>query len=96
MLNDNVYLTGTGIAWSEAWRFDLLSGEYFRCADMITGRLRHCAAIVDAQIYVLGGWVIDSTLLSTVECYNTMTNKWSPAGHLVQAVDVGCYCRLQE
>jgi len=87
VLNNNVYITGAGgDTLVEAWTWNVLSG-WIRCADMLEGRRSHCAAVVDTTLYVLGGREGSSdTTLSSVEGYNTLTNKWSSAGHLVHAV----------
>ena len=54
---------------------------------MTSSRFYHCAAVVDSTLYVLAGSVADTdTALSSVESYNTKTNKWSSAGHLIHAV----------
>ena len=51
---------------------------------MMSPRRLHCAAVVDSTLYALGGF--GGTTLSSVEAYNTQTNKWSAAGQLVHAV----------
>jgi len=87
VLNNNVYITGAGgDKFSEAWTWNVMS-VWIKCADMLAGRRYHCAAVVDTMLYVLGGWKGSSnTTLSSVEGYNTLTNKWSTAGHLVHGV----------
>lgn len=87
---NSIYVTGTGgkykqFPYNETWSLDLLSDHWFRCANMITGRRRHCGLIFDSQLYVLGGWD-DKTTLSSVESYNMDTNTWSSSGNLIQAV----------
>jgi len=87
VVNNNVYITGAGEPLRrETWKWDVVSG-WIGCTDMLMGRYNHCAAVVDTTLYVLGGWKgPGSTTLSSVEGYNTLTNKWSSAGHLVHAV----------
>jgi len=64
----------------------LLSG-WIRCTDMLTGRRNHFSAVDDTTLYVLCGMDdFKNTTLSSVEEYNTLTNKRSSAGHLVHAV----------
>ena len=58
---------------------------------MTSCRRWHCAAVVDSTLYALGGLVTGGTTLSSVEAYNTQTNKWSAAGQLTHAVhDAAC------
>jgi len=89
LLDNNVYITGAGaFPCKETWKLDVVLG-WVRCTDMFTGRYNHCAAVVYTTLYVLGGTEgTDDTTLSSVERYNTLTNKWSSAGHLVHPV----YC----
>jgi len=89
VLNNNVYISvACGDRLVEAYTWNVMSG-WIRCADMLTGRRHHCAAVVNTTLYVLGGRKGSSdTTVSSVEGYNTLTNKWSSAGHLVH----GVYC----
>jgi len=88
-MNNNLYITGLGGAsCNETWTWSVLSG-WTRVADITIGRYYHCAAGVYSTLYVLSGEAkIDDTrvILSSVESYNTKTNKWSEAGHVVHAV----------
>ena len=86
-LSDVIYSIGIGPPLhKEIWKWDVVRG-WFRCADMITGRRSHCALAVDATLYVFGGIVgVVETVLSSVESYNTRTNKWFSAGQLIHAV----------
>ena len=82
-----VYSTGLGSTpFTNMWKWDVVTG-WIRCPDMITGRRYHCVIFVDSTFYVLDGLVEnDNTARSSVESYNTKTNKWSSAGHLIHAV----------
>jgi len=90
--NSLLYVTGIGAECNETWRWDSTSG-WTRCGDLIQGRVRHCATFINnTSMYVLGGWA-ESTkkILSSVEQFNTMKNKWTTVGQLAQCVcSAGC------
>jgi len=83
-----VFVTGVGpTQQNQLWRWELLSG-WIRCADMIEERRRHCVTVVDSVLFVLGGFSrAKNVVLSTVDCYSSRTNKWTPAGELIHAVE---------
>jgi len=92
LLNNNVYITGAGdFLTKEIWKWDIVSG-WVRCADMLSGRFSHCAAVVNTMLCVLGGRKgSDDTTISSVDGYNTLTNKWSSVSNLVHAVHSAAY-----
>jgi len=88
----SAFVTGVGSGYSETWRWDSVGG-WARCADMVEGRRRHCAAFVNtASMYALGGYV-DATkkTMSSVEQFNTLKNTWTTVGELTHCVrHAGC------
>ena len=92
MLSDVVYSIGVDLPpYKEMWNWDVLR-EWFRCADMIAGRRYHCVTSVNSTLYVLGGRAEDDyTTLSSVESYNTKTNKWSSVGHLIHSINAAAH-----
>ena len=87
VMGDTQYAVGIGRAYNELWKWNVLS-DWLRCADMTSYRRRHSVAVVDSTLYALGGWAYaGGTTLSSVEAYNTQTDKWSAAGQLTHAVD---------
>ena len=91
-LGNTLYAVGIGRARNELWKWNAES-HWTRCADMMSGRLYHCVAVVDSMLYALGGSVADETMLiNSVDAYNTQTNKWSAAGQLTHAVWGAAYC----
>ena len=91
VMGNTLYVVGIERACNELWKWNAAS-DWTRCADMTSRRQWHCAAVVDSTLYALGGWVVaDRTALSSVEAYNTQTNKWSAAGQLTHAVQ-GAAC----
>ena len=83
-----LYAVGIGRTHDELWKWNEVS-DWTRYADMTSSRKDHCVAVVDSTLYALGGWGdADGTMLSSVEAYNTQTNKWSAAGQLTHAVSI--------
>jgi len=81
-----LFVTGIGENMSETWKWESAFG-WVRCADLLKGRRRHCAAFVNStSMYVLGGF--DDNLkvsLDRIEQYSTVTNKWTESGKLKHA-----------
>jgi Kelch motif len=91
--NNVAYVCGIGESCKETWRWDATVDGWARCGDMIEGRRRHCATFVNnTSMYALGGYVDSTkTTLSSVEEFDTVKNKWTTVGKLVQAVNsAGC------
>ena len=84
VMGDTLYAVGIGGAYNELWRWQATS-DWTRCADMTSGRRGHCVAVVDSTLYTLCG-VKGYTVQSSIEAYNTQTDKWSAAGELKHAV----------
>ena len=86
VMGDTLYAVGLGHGCNELWKWNEAS-DWLRCADMTSCRYAHSVAVVDSTLYTLGGWTnVDGIALSSVEAYNTQTNKWSAAGQLTHAV----------
>ena len=85
VMGNTLYAVGIGRACNELWKWNAAS-DWTRCADMTSCRQWHCAAVVDSTLYTLGGQDDYLIVLSSVEAYNTQTNKWSAAGQLTHAV----------
>ena len=83
VMGDTLYAVGIGHAYNELWKWNEAS-DWTRCAVMTSYIRYHCVAVVDSLRYTLGGW--NGTMLSSVEAYNTQTNKWSAAGQVTHAV----------
>jgi len=84
---NSAYATGLGDGYRETWRWDSISG-WSRCADMLQGRRQHCATFVnDASMYALGGSEpATKMMLSSVEQFSKLKNKWTTVGQLAQRV----------
>ena len=44
---------------------------------MSTARSQHGSAVVHGKLYVMGGKDADNVALSSVECFDPLTNQWS-------------------
>src|SRR5688572_27759420 len=56
VISNVLYAVGIARAYKELWKWSASRDEWTRCADMPSGRRRHCATSVGDKIYVLGGW----------------------------------------
>ena len=63
VMDDSLYAVGIGPAYNELWKWNAAS-NWTRCADMPSGRRRHCVAVVGSTLFVLGG-VSMNTLAAT-------------------------------
>jgi hypothetical protein len=82
--NNQIYVCGIGASYKETWRWDSV-GVWARCGDMVEGRRRHCVAFVgSSSMYAIGGLLESADdLLSSIEEYDTVKNKWQTAGQMV-------------
>lgn len=90
--NNQMFVCGVGTSYKETWRWDSV-GVWVRCGDMVEGRCRHSVSFVGStSIYVLGGFVESAdSILSTVQEFDTIKNKWKTVGETVYCVrSAGC------
>lgn len=59
------------------WRFDPLGKTWTTLKPMRYGRALHSAVAINGMLFVFGGVDDDGGLMSSTECYNPETNKWS-------------------
>ena len=80
---NQLYVSGAGERNDEAWKWEWTFG-WVRCADLLRGRRRHCVTFVNnTSMYVLGSFD-GKVSLDNIEQYNTLTNKWTESGQLIQ------------
>ncbi|XP_006812937.2 kelch-like protein 26 [Saccoglossus kowalevskii] len=60
-----------------ACKYDMGKNEWSSMAPMLTARVFFQAAVLDGDIYVVGGQGSKGSVLSSVEKYNPATDKWS-------------------
>uniref|UniRef100_A0A8C4PDY4 Kelch like family member 30 n=1 Tax=Dromaius novaehollandiae TaxID=8790 RepID=A0A8C4PDY4_DRONO len=101
-LNNDVYVTGgsrgsQNDTWSttQAWRFCLKDGAWKPIASMLKARTNHTSAILNGEIYVIGGTTVD---VVEVECYDPYNKSWcaiSPAlKYVSNFTAAGCLGKL--
>jgi RNA polymerase sigma factor (sigma-70 family) len=64
------------------------TGKWMPGIDMPTARYSMSAAVVDGNIYVVGGWNKAQGCLKTVEMYDPILNTWQPRADVSQG-DIG-------
>ncbi|XP_075054654.1 kelch-like protein 35 isoform X2 [Mixophyes fleayi] len=96
-LKNNIYISGGHISSSDVWMFNTQLNSWIRIASLSKGCWRHKMAVLNGEIYSIGGFD-GLKRLDTVERYNSFTNSWSPVAPLLQAVSsaaaVTCMNRL--
>ncbi|NXE56068.1 KLH30 protein, partial [Casuarius casuarius] len=101
-LNNDVYVTGgsrgsQNDTWSttQAWRFCLKDSAWKPIASMLKARTNHTSAILNGEIYVIGGTTVD---VVEVECYDPYNKSWcaiSPAlKYVSNFTAAGCLGKL--
>uniref|UniRef100_A0A8B9P674 Kelch like family member 30 n=1 Tax=Apteryx owenii TaxID=8824 RepID=A0A8B9P674_APTOW len=101
-LNNDVYVTGgsrgsQNDTWSttQAWRFCLKDGTWKPIASMLKARTNHTSAVLNGEIYVIGGTTVD---IVEVECYDPYNKSWcaiSPAlKYVSNFTAAGCLGKL--
>ncbi|XP_072257999.1 kelch-like protein 35 [Pyxicephalus adspersus] len=84
-LKNNIYISGGHINSSDVWMFNIQLNAWIRIASLAKGRWRHKMAILNGEIYAVGGFD-GMKRLSTVERYNTFTNTWITGTPMLEAV----------
>lgn len=85
VIGNEIYVSG-GLRSPELWKYDLAFQSWIRGTNMLQARRRHAMAVVDSNIYVLGGFDED-TVLSSVEMWDSSSNNWTEVGKLQYAVE---------
>ncbi|XP_053929958.1 kelch-like protein 30 isoform X2 [Cuculus canorus] len=85
-LNNDVYVTGgsrgsQNDTWSttQAWRFCPKDGAWKPIASMLRARTNHTSAILNGEIYVIGGTTVDVVEVERYDPYNKSWCAISPA-----------------
>ncbi|XP_024074371.1 kelch-like protein 30 [Terrapene carolina triunguis] len=101
-LNNYVYVTGgsrgtQNDTWSttQSWCFRLKEGAWKPIAPMLKPRTNHASAVLNGEIYAIGGTTVDTV---EVECYDPYNNSWcsiSPAlKYVSNFTATGCLGKL--
>ncbi|XP_063807301.1 kelch-like protein 35 isoform X2 [Pseudophryne corroboree] len=96
-LKNNIYISGGHINNSDMWMFNTQLDSWIRIASLSSGRWRHKMAVLNGEIYCVGGFD-GLKRLDMVERYNAFTNAWSPVAPMLEAVSsaaaVSCMNKL--
>ncbi|XP_010210796.1 PREDICTED: kelch-like protein 30 [Tinamus guttatus] len=101
-LNNDVYVTGgsrgsQNDTWSttQAWCFCLKEGAWKPIASMLKARTNHTSAVLNGEIYVIGGTTVD---MVEVECYDPYNKGWCAVSPALKYVSnfaaAGCLGKL--
>uniref|UniRef100_A0A8C8SNB9 Kelch like family member 30 n=1 Tax=Pelusios castaneus TaxID=367368 RepID=A0A8C8SNB9_9SAUR len=101
-LNNDVYVTGgsrgtQNDTWSttQSWCFHLKEDAWKPIAPMRKARTNHASAVLNGEIYAIGGTTVDTV---EVECYDPYNNSWCPVSPALKYVSnfaaTGCLGKL--
>ncbi|XP_068122710.1 kelch-like protein 35 isoform X2 [Hyperolius riggenbachi] len=84
-LKNNIYISGGHINSTDVWMFNTQLNAWIRTASLTKGRWRHKMAVMNGEIFVVGGFD-GQKRLSSVEKYSSFTNTWTPVTPMLKAV----------
>ncbi|MBN3272040.1 KLH30 protein, partial [Polyodon spathula] len=101
-LNNNVYVTGGSRGsrtntWSttQTWKYDSQQGKWMTVAPMLRPRTNHASAVLNGEIYAIGGTTFDFV---EVEHYDPYNDSWSLTSPTLKYVSnftaTGCMGKL--
>ncbi|XP_015132595.1 kelch-like protein 30 isoform X1 [Gallus gallus] len=101
-LNNDVYVTGgsrgsRNDTWSttQAWRFCPKDGAWTAIASMLRARTNHTSAVLNGEIYVLGGTTVEVVEVERYDPYNQSWAAISPAlKYVSNFAAAGCLGKL--
>ncbi|OWK17645.1 hypothetical protein Celaphus_00009242, partial [Cervus elaphus hippelaphus] len=98
-LRNNIYVSGGHINSRDVWMFSSHLHTWIKVASLHRGRWRHKMAVVQGQLFVVGGFD-GLRRLRSVERYDPFSNTWASAAPLPEAVSSAavapCAGRLYE
>lgn len=85
-LKNKIYASGGSNGHSKAMSsvevFDVGTGEWGSCADMLKPRISHMLAAVQGKLYAISGGDGDGIDVTSVESYNPVSDKWTEVAPL--------------
>ncbi|KAL4830260.1 hypothetical protein H8958_017564 [Nasalis larvatus] len=84
-LRNDVYVSGGHINSHDVWMFSSHLHTWIKVASLHKGRWRHKMAVVQGQLFAVGGFD-GLRRLHSVECYDPFSNTWAAAAPLPEAV----------
>ncbi|XP_047549983.1 kelch-like protein 35 isoform X1 [Lutra lutra] len=96
-LRNDVYVSGGHINSRDVWMFSTPLHTWIKVASLVKGRWRHKMAVMQGQLFVVGGFD-GLRRLRSVERYDPFSNSWAAAAPLPEAVSsaavVSCEGRI--
>ncbi|KAF0886205.1 GDPD5 protein, partial [Crocuta crocuta] len=96
-LRNDVYVSGGHINSRDVWMFSSPLHTWIKVASLLKGRWRHKMAVMQGQLFAVGGFD-GLRRLHSVERYDPFSNTWAPATPLPEAVSsagvVACAGRI--
>ncbi|XP_036377721.1 kelch-like protein 24 [Megalops cyprinoides] len=96
-LRNDILVSGGRINSRDVWMYNSQLNIWIRVASLIKGRWRHKMAVLLGKVYAVGGYD-GQNRLSSVECYDSFSNRWTEVAPLKEAVSspavAGCVGKL--
>ncbi|XP_069831630.1 kelch-like protein 24 isoform X1 [Dendropsophus ebraccatus] len=84
-LRNDILVSGGRINSRDVWIYNSQLNIWIRVASLNKGRWRHKMAVLLGKVYVVGGYD-GQNRLSSVECYDSFSNRWTDVAPLKEAV----------
>ncbi|XP_066272677.1 kelch-like protein 24 [Branchiostoma lanceolatum] len=86
VLDNDVIVTGGDKSMSQAWRYKPSLNSWTRLKSLKKGRKHHGMAVLNGDVYVVGGENRACDLITDVEVYSGKTNRWTKVAPLIYPV----------
>ncbi|RXM31462.1 hypothetical protein EOD39_6966 [Acipenser ruthenus] len=84
-LRNDILVSGGRINGRDVWMYNSQLNMWIRVASLNKGRWRHKMAVLLGKVYAVGGYDGQSRL-SSVECYDSFSNRWTEVAPMKEAV----------
>ncbi|KAI1883001.1 hypothetical protein AGOR_G00240730 [Albula goreensis] len=84
-LRNDILVSGGRINSRDVWMYNSQLNLWIRVASLNKGRWRHKMAVLLGKVYAVGGYDGQSRL-SSVECYDSFSNRWTEVAPMKEAV----------
>uniref|UniRef100_A0A8C7WQW0 Kelch-like family member 24b n=1 Tax=Oryzias sinensis TaxID=183150 RepID=A0A8C7WQW0_9TELE len=84
-LRNDILVSGGRINGRDVWMYNSQLNLWMKVASLNKGRWRHKMCVLLGKVYTIGGYDGQSRL-SSVECYDSFSNRWTEVAPLKEAV----------
>ncbi|XP_014840284.1 PREDICTED: kelch-like protein 24 [Poecilia mexicana] len=84
-LRNDILVSGGRINSRDVWLYNSQLNLWIKVASLVKGRWRHKMGVLLGKVYAVGGYDGQSRL-SSVECYDSFSNRWTEVAPLKEAV----------